>query len=135
MNVDIFLYDHSAYALVDIILCDPTALCVGVPTSLPRDDKPAPGYDRHRYLPRGKPFRERHVPEPVVANSLMDNLVNEYGVIHGREVYFAMEREMKGPFRPGNKYDVAARTVERWIANEQPAPKVTVEPAPAARKN
>jgi hypothetical protein len=46
---------------------------------------------------------------PVVAQALYDDLVDRYGKERGRTVYFAMEREAKGPFGPGMKYDVAQR--------------------------
>ena len=61
----------------------------------------------------------------------MDNLVSEYGVIHGREVYFAMQREMKGPFAPGNKYDVTQRPV---VDVEPEHPVERIEGAPPARR-
>ena len=40
---------------------------------------------------------------PIV-QSLMDNLVRQYGKERGRSVYFAMEAEGKGPFAKGGKY-------------------------------
>jgi hypothetical protein len=59
---------------------------------------------------------------PVVANALMENLVSEYGEVRGRDVYFAMEREAKGPFAPGNKYDAAERPPQPVVVRMQPAP-------------
>jgi hypothetical protein len=59
---------------------------------------------------------------PVVANALMENLVSEYGEVRGRDVYFAMEREAKGPFAPGNKYDVAERPLQPMVVRMQPGP-------------
>lgn len=40
---------------------------------------------------------------PVV-KSLMDSLVDRYGPVKGKQVYYAMEAEGKGPFAPGGKY-------------------------------
>jgi hypothetical protein len=123
--VDIFLYG-PAVPSTDIILCDPTVLCgIGL-EARPGDDKPGRDRGRGRHLlPRGKPILERRREPAIVAVSLMDNLVEEYGVVHGREVYFAMQREMKGPFAPGNKYDVTARPhVE--IEPEHPIDRVPV---------
>lgn len=40
---------------------------------------------------------------PVV-QSLMDNLVRQYGPEKGRHIYYAMEAEGSGPFGPGGKY-------------------------------
>lgn len=59
---------------------------------------------------------------PVVAEALMTNLVSEYGEVRGRDVYFAMEREAKGPFAPGNKYDAAERPPQPVVVRMQPGP-------------
>lgn len=40
---------------------------------------------------------------PVV-QSLMDNLVRQYGAAKGRSVYYAMEAEGSGPFAKGGKH-------------------------------
>ncbi|HEY6058632.1 MAG TPA: hypothetical protein VIV06_11400 [Candidatus Limnocylindrales bacterium] len=40
---------------------------------------------------------------PVV-QSLMDNLVRQYGKEKGERVYYAMEAEGSGPFAAGGKY-------------------------------
>lgn len=86
-------------------------------------------------LPRGKPFRDKSRPTPVVvAHSLMDNLVDEYGTIHGREVYFAMERELKGPFAPGNKYDATTRPPQD-VEVAHPIKRAKIIGPTAARKN
>lgn len=88
-------------------------------------------------LPRGpwRPGRKKD-PAPVVANALMDNLVAEYGINHGREVYFAMEREHKGPFAPGNKYDATLRRMPD-VHVGMPVKRVPVRanPIPPARRS
>jgi hypothetical protein len=118
---DIFLC-ATPVTLVDIWLRDPLTPCVvAIVTLPPRDDKPR-HYDRHI---RPTPKLRREQREPVVALSLMESLVSQYGVIHGREVYAAMEAELKGPFAPGAKYDATKR---------QP-PAFKVEPPPPARKS
>lgn len=86
-------------------------------------------------FPTGKPFRDKSRPTPVVvAHSLMDNLVDEYGTIHGREVYFAMERELKGPFAPGNKYDATTRPPQD-VEVAHPIKRAKIIGPTAARKN
>jgi len=40
---------------------------------------------------------------PIV-QSLMDKLVAQYGAEKGKQVYYAMEAEGKGPFAPGAKH-------------------------------
>jgi hypothetical protein len=62
-------------------------------------------------LPQVKPPPARPVPV-VVAQALMDDLVVRYGPSGGRQIYFAMEAEHKGPFAPGNKYDASERPLQ-----------------------
>lgn len=49
---------------------------------------------------RGYPELER-----ITAESLYKDLVERYGLYEGRQIYFAMRREQKGPFAEGAKYE------------------------------
>lgn len=55
---------------------------------------------------------------PVV-QSLMDNLVRQYGEEKGQRVYYAMEAEGSGPFAPGKKH---RQLHEDWAAKHGVAP-------------
>lgn len=132
MVVNVYLYPVPAItgAPGDVFLYDPTTSAVR-----PGDDRyPTPPGHYLPVAPRGPWRKEEHQRQPleVVAHSLMDDLVERYGLAHGREVYFAMERELKGPFAPGNKYDATLRPAQKV---EVAAPLVRVEPIPEARRN
>ncbi len=129
MIVDVFLFPVPEFGPHDVVLRDP-ALLELPPVVVPTGSGGGAGGSGR--LARGKPFRKKLEPQPVVvALSLMDDLVNRYGIVHGRQVYFAMERELKGPFAPGNKYDATQRPTQP-LEVETPAARVAVIP-PARR--
>lgn len=105
-GVDIFLYP-SPVPIEDIILSDPTKARAAILAII--DDVVRPGRLKRGPIRRG-PERPRE-PLPVVAHSLMGDLVGRYGTADGRRIYFAMERELKGPFQPGKKYDATRRAL------------------------
>ena len=95
--IDVYLYP-SAVPIEDIILSDPLrarSLILG------RDDKPRAR--RREFV--------RRPPRPVVAKSLMADLIARYGAGNGQRIYFAMERERKGPFGEERKYDAERRGI------------------------
>lgn len=62
---------------------------------------------------------------PIV-EKLMNNLTARYGPEKGRNVYYAMEAEGKGPFAPGAKHralheDFAARNKVTPVGKNKPA--------------
>lgn len=124
---DIFLYGPATPS-VDIILCDPTVLCAAV-VSLPSDDKPR---GKFVHPPPGHKVRRAPQAPVVVAESLMADLLARYGP-HGADIYFAMEREHKGPFGPGQKYDATQRPLQP-VATPAPKRRVPVLRPPAARE-
>jgi hypothetical protein len=122
---DIFLYPSSA-ATNDVILCDPTALCVGVAVVTAE-----PGYGAWTGIRYGacgpcpihpagvcRRMQRRNgecycVPIAPVAKSLLGDLIGRYGTVEGNKVYLAMQDNRQGPFAPGNKYDVERRSRRR----------------------
>lgn len=74
--------------------------------------------------PRRFAWLEAAADAPVVAHSLMESLLEQYGPDRARHVYFAMEREQKGPFAPGNEYDATKRQPQPVIVakSRQPPP-------------
>jgi len=56
----------------------------------------------------------------VVAQSLMSNLIAQYGPVEGANVYFKMERERKGPFQDGAKYGEERLGSANPVANVSP---------------
>lgn len=120
MIVDIFLY-ASAPNPNDIILCDPTQLCVGVVVG----PTPEPGYGAWsgtwpvKYNACGpcpihppgvcRRMQNRNgecycVPINPVAKSLLGDLLERYGAVDGNKIYLAMRDAGLGPFKAGNKY-------------------------------
>jgi hypothetical protein len=65
-------------------------------------------------LRRGWPV-EPDSEKPVVAASLYESLVGQYGDVVGGEVFRKMAEERKGPFAEGAKYDLDKRSVKRKI--------------------
>ncbi len=53
--------------------------------------------------------------KPVVAGSLYESLVGQYGDVVGGVVFEKMAQERKGPFAEGAKYDLDKRSVKRKI--------------------
>jgi hypothetical protein len=82
------------------------------------------GRRRHAWL-------EAAANAPVVAEALMENLVAEYGENRGKHVYFAMEREQKGPFAAGNKYDATERPPQPVVVVQSDRPGRFFGPPPA----
>lgn len=54
--------------------------------------------------------------EPVVAGSLFNSLVDQYGATMGLHVFQQMYAERKGPFQEGAKYDPEKPGVARKVA-------------------
>lgn len=69
---------------------------------------------------------------PIV-QSLMDNLQKRYGEAEGRNVYYAMEAQGKGPFAPGGKY---RHLHEAWAKKNKvrPSSAIRTKKKPAAPK-
>jgi len=63
---------------------------------------------------RGWPV-EPDSEKPVVAASLYESLVAQYGDVIGGHVFEQMAVERKGPFAEGAKYDLDKRSVKRKI--------------------
>lgn len=99
MNVDIFLYvmPEPLIGINDVIVANPT--------------RPRPAHHGITAYVGTTIDRRRKKKEeplfglgPVVAQTLHDNLVERYGEITGKFIYYRMELEQKGPFQPGAKY-------------------------------
>ncbi len=97
--MDIFLYPAAGFP-ADIILRDPTILFVVAQPAAGGGGASGLGVRRRKLEP---------IRREIVAKSLMGDLRDRYGGAHGFEVYRALERERKGPFGPGKKYDPRKR--------------------------
>lgn len=69
---------------------------------------------------------------PVV-QSLMDNLVRQYGEGEGKRIYYSMEAEGSGPFAPGHKH---RKLHEDWAAKNgvRPSAALRTKKKPATPK-